>query len=85
MDFLFTPTIPTSGLAPCLRCLQKVVEIKCLWCVKEDVVNVNNVKYLVQDNSNRLVVDKSHAYYYQMFLCEGSIFIYTKIYKDKWE
>ena len=64
-DFPYIGASP-DGIASCDCCCLRVVEIKCLFCLRDENLNDIPTKYLKTDRNGNMKLDTTHAYYYQV-------------------
>ncbi|XP_061580348.1 inhibitor of growth protein 1-like isoform X1 [Cololabis saira] len=67
--FFINPSVPFSGASPdglvsCDCCGVSVIEVKCPFCVKNDMVDC--VSYLEKDDDGKLKLNRKHQYFYQV-------------------
>ena len=67
--FFINPSVPFLGASPdglvsCDCCGVSVIEVKCPFCVKSDMLD--SVSYLEKDSEGKLTLNRNHQYFYQV-------------------
>ena len=90
VGFFINPDFPFLGASPhgftsCNYCGTSTLEVKCPFCTRHECLNGDKKVYLNKNDNGSLVLDRTHAYYYQVetqlevcTLESGYFFVWTE-------